>query len=85
MRCPKCNGENFQEIAYRYTWQPVGSLKPDGEADDYGEFDYGDDVFVVGWECVDCNWSAEGDTAPINDAFAAAREQALEQLKAAAA
>lgn len=83
MKCPSCKGENFQEIAYRHTWQPVTGLKSNGEADDYREFDYGDDVYVIGWECVDCNWSAEGDAGPIHEAFIAAFNQALEQMKAA--
>lgn len=44
---------SFQELSYRATWQPV-TVTSAGEPDDYGSFDYGDDVWVYGVECREC-------------------------------
>lgn len=52
-KCPSCGERRFQELAYRQTWQPV-TLDEDGEPDEYAEFDYGDDVWVIGVECRSC-------------------------------
>lgn len=56
--CPHCGAtDSIQELAKRYTWQPV-TLVYDAEGqlqeDDYSSFDYGDDCEVTGYECREC-------------------------------
>lgn len=65
-RCPTCLAENsMQELARRPTRQPVTLRSGDHglEVDDYGEWDYGDDVDVTGVACRECDdeWSSLGD------------------------
>ena len=55
--CPQCgSSEYLREQAWRSTWQPVTGLRADGNADDYDSFDWGDEVLVVGYSCVNCGW-----------------------------
>jgi len=84
--CPECgSSDNWEEDAYRFTWQPVVGLRRDGSGDDYSSFDYGDDVHVVGWNC-DCGFTVGGDTLALQMALAEAGQRAhaaLAKLKAA--
>lgn len=56
--CPACgNHGTLQELGRRSTWQPVKfklDKTGDLEAEDYMEWDYGDDVEVTGFSCRDC-------------------------------
>jgi hypothetical protein len=67
VNCPNCGAQEFQEISYRYTWQPVTLDVTDDGVDtvDYGSFDYGDDVMVVGVGCYGCDevWRSYEDLA----------------------
>lgn len=67
LKCPRCGESEFQELSYRYCWQPVAldaRTLADGP-EDYGSFDYGDDAFVVGVLCTSCDttWSSYDDLA----------------------
>lgn len=57
VECPDCGADAFQELSYRWTWQPVTvELDAAGVLDqvEYGSFDYGDDCHVSGVECREC-------------------------------
>lgn len=64
--CPVCGASEFQELSYRFCWQPVtlGDKIEDGPTD-WGSFDYGDDVAVVGVSCTSCDttWPTYDDLA----------------------
>lgn len=81
--CPRCGADNMQEQSYRYTFQTVYGLDAEGDGADYDSFDYGDDVWVIGWECRSCQWAAIGDEGPVAAALEAAREDAGRKLAAA--
>jgi hypothetical protein len=55
--CPVCGASEFQELAYRFTWQPIsfGQRNVADGPEDWGSFDYGDDVAEVGVNCTSCD------------------------------